>query len=527
MIERESLFGTLVMPVTAYVIASDAPLLVKANGGVLFAEGHAVWLCDGVADDVKIQAALDALASGGGRVVLSEGTFTLSSSLDITDYDSISGAGRGTVVVADGDYPVFSAVGTDGNLVEEFSIFNMTVKGSGKANTSCDGVYVEFGNHFWLENLYFTKLYAAFHFKGCHCPFINSFYVLGTGSDQSNYGFLTDWQSSSRMNEINAVNGLIGDVALNGVRLKGASGVLMSNILVVNSAQEGWYIGDESAGQYSEYLHFVNCHADNPNLAAYPGWMFKQGSADRLRGIQLDNCWSGGHSIGMLLWGGVEYTINNFLGQNFLYEAIKSLSEKVSITGGVIRDWDRNDTGTYSGIKIEGAADNLVQGVTFINTNTGKYSIEESGAANHNIIKGNNYRNAQGVCVVGDKTVVDIVRESVELDLSDAAIDSITFVATAPSALVGYKIFYSEGSSADAGVDIRIGRIAAGSLDDDYFDITTSEASKALGNSTDILTADLAQTFIAEGDAITVGTAGGKTGAGKVIVSLKIVEMTD
>ena len=39
------------------------------------------FLCDGTADDVEIQAAVDSLPSSGGMVVLSEGTFTLSATI--------------------------------------------------------------------------------------------------------------------------------------------------------------------------------------------------------------------------------------------------------------------------------------------------------------------------------------------------------------------------------------------------------------------------------------------------------------
>src|SRR3989338_6523001 len=55
-------------------------LLVAANDASAAAKRWADYTCDGTADDVQIQAAIDALPASGeiqdGTVVLSEGTFT-------------------------------------------------------------------------------------------------------------------------------------------------------------------------------------------------------------------------------------------------------------------------------------------------------------------------------------------------------------------------------------------------------------------------------------------------------------------
>ena len=54
------------------------------------------YLCDGVADDVQIQAAIDAVAAvGGGTVRLSEGLYTLAAGLTSGERISIIGAGIG------------------------------------------------------------------------------------------------------------------------------------------------------------------------------------------------------------------------------------------------------------------------------------------------------------------------------------------------------------------------------------------------------------------------------------------------
>ncbi|MBI4033074.1 MAG: hypothetical protein HY377_00955 [Candidatus Blackburnbacteria bacterium] len=61
------------------------------------------YVADGTADDVQVQAAIDALPSGGGTVVLSEGTFTFSTSVTIGNGDDnvwIKGAGQDTTTIS-------------------------------------------------------------------------------------------------------------------------------------------------------------------------------------------------------------------------------------------------------------------------------------------------------------------------------------------------------------------------------------------------------------------------------------------
>lgn len=74
-------------------------VLVAASNASQATQDRADFPCNGTADEVDIQAAIDSLTSGGG-VVLSEGTFNLAGSITDGDLDNISviGQGRGTVL---------------------------------------------------------------------------------------------------------------------------------------------------------------------------------------------------------------------------------------------------------------------------------------------------------------------------------------------------------------------------------------------------------------------------------------------
>jgi hypothetical protein len=71
--------------------------LVAANDAPADVKNQADYVCDGTADDVEIQAAIDALTSGG-TLVLSPGTFTLATTLTLGENVRMIGQGRSTTI---------------------------------------------------------------------------------------------------------------------------------------------------------------------------------------------------------------------------------------------------------------------------------------------------------------------------------------------------------------------------------------------------------------------------------------------
>lgn len=78
-------------------VLQQSVLLVAASNAPEWTRDVADFVCDGTADDVEIQAALDALPLGGGKVELSAGTFTLASQVARAIANvTIQGAGAAT-----------------------------------------------------------------------------------------------------------------------------------------------------------------------------------------------------------------------------------------------------------------------------------------------------------------------------------------------------------------------------------------------------------------------------------------------
>lgn len=81
-------------------LSRTATLIVAASDSSAKSKAGADYVCDGTADEVQIQAAIDALPAGGGKVVLLEGTYYLAASITIvTDDDNVTLEGCNALLI--------------------------------------------------------------------------------------------------------------------------------------------------------------------------------------------------------------------------------------------------------------------------------------------------------------------------------------------------------------------------------------------------------------------------------------------
>lgn len=100
------------------------------------------------------------------------------------------------------------------------------------------------------------------------------------------------------------------------------------------------------------------------------------------------------------------------------------------------------------------------------------------------------------------------------LDLSAATRDIPLLHALEDLTIESVTILWTEASSADAGVVIRVGKES----DDDFFYTGDSETDQAKWNESSLT---LLETDLDEGDTLTIGTVGGKTGTGEVALIIR------
>jgi hypothetical protein len=99
----------------------------------------ATYVCDGTSDDVQIQRAIDALPASGGRVELSEGTFTVDGTkITLASGTHLTGAGVGVTTVklaAAQNGRIITNTATSNNI----TISDITFDGN-ESNQTADGV---------------------------------------------------------------------------------------------------------------------------------------------------------------------------------------------------------------------------------------------------------------------------------------------------------------------------------------------------------------------------------------------------
>lgn len=170
---------------TKNLLRKSATLIIASSTSV----GGADYYCDGTADDVQIQAAIDALPSAGGKVLLREGTFTLAAGIIIAKNGvTIQGVGKGTIVTAVNSITNGSLAGSLfilGHATTQYYdcvIADLYIDGNG-ANQS-DGQVID--NGYWkavpikrlevlncyIVNAYDSAVYSKYDtypiVKGCH-----------------------------------------------------------------------------------------------------------------------------------------------------------------------------------------------------------------------------------------------------------------------------------------------------------------------------------------------------------------------
>ena len=108
-------------------------------------------------------------------------------------------------------------------------------------------------------------------------------------------------------------------------------------------------------------------------------------------------------------------------------------------------------------------------------------------------------------------TLAISARAEARLDLSGAAQSAVIILHTTRAlTIVKLIALYTEASSGDAGVAIKVGKES----DDDYYYTGTSIVSKSLWDEDDLT---LLNADIAAGDTVVCSNAGGKTGTGEIL----------
>lgn len=179
------------------VAASDAPQYVQ---------NQADYICDGTADDVEIQAALDALGGGtSGTLVLTGGTYAISSDLVYDDNVNLTILAFGAVFNLAASVTGLRITQAAGHQGKGISVYGLEINGGDNATTKgvevrnssrarfydcriddcTDGVYINSTDSLWSETVTMTNCFIS----SCSTAGVHFAVDGGTGSYAQFHGW--------------------------------------------------------------------------------------------------------------------------------------------------------------------------------------------------------------------------------------------------------------------------------------------------------------------------------------------------
>ena len=346
--DKKTRLSLLGQGATFTVAASDATARVKFK---------ADYICDGTDDDVQIQAAINALPSVGGTVILSEGNFHCNGVITLNEYASLVGQGidRTTLSI---ETEIASFIITDppgGVYYSGVGLHNLRVEATQRTTSHL---------------VYFLRIQNTY---------ISNIYIDGGGKSDSSLGsaLLISGGRGLNLNNIWASNFYDDGIAISNSWYINLNNIFVRNSAGAYSGSSGIEIDDGSKeininNVYGEGINgaVVNifAHAENlgpqkitaSNLFGKDSWavvgVSGPDSTNKTKAIEITN-FTGDNSMGFKVGANVEgvtvrggKVVNT--GDN--YGGWITATESVNV---LIEDFSAID-GLYYGIRIDGSGAN-------------------------------------------------------------------------------------------------------------------------------------------------------------------------
>ena len=268
-------------------VPREATLTVAASDSKF---SEADYVCDGTADDVQIQAAIDALPAGGGKVILSEGTFDITATLTMVGGGELSGQGWATILDVSGIAAAASDAITmaDGCVVRSIKILGdiSVLETEGRVlqagdNCNIESVWISNNNygiscvgfsniHIW--NIRFDSILGVNNWASCinasgsdcHEIFIDGVYI-----DTCDRGIEIEDGASKVWAKNGYINAVVGDISSVVLDVHSHTGAGTVKDVVF----ENWYVKDSQhitargfdlVDDYVENIIYKNITIDSP-----------------------------------------------------------------------------------------------------------------------------------------------------------------------------------------------------------------------------------------------------------------------
>jgi parallel beta-helix repeat protein len=391
-----------------------ATFVVAASNASDRVKNQADYVADGTADDVEIQAAIDALpipvtnAGGGGTVMLSEGTFFISSSIKLKKQVSLVGQGRFSSVIRVSSGADVTAIITEDDglstIYTNIGIRHLGIEGRKTENGTGHSIHLFNVRYGVLEDLHIqnsrqdgirldgdSSTAASIHLSQIvvNAPGEKGIHITGTAAD--NY----------------LVNIEVSDPADDGIFLD-AGGNLLSNVHVFGAGSSSFQ--DLAAGSGVK-INSVNNTLQNSYL-----------ESNQRHGL---------------------YLLDTGAGRNVIVgNTMQSNGKEASFTG--------------YGIVVENSDFNLIQANIITDsagTNT-QDGINETGTSDNNVITDNHLFDLQdSVAKIQKVAASTVVRNNIGHTTESSATSTIASAATSTTVTHGLSVTPAAGDCSFVGAE--------------------------------------------------------------------------
>ena len=381
------------MGATCMVYSDDTPALIKAfalASTAIF--GARVQVCNGVDDEVEINAAMGAIVAIGGKVLLSEGTFHIADPIVVpANSIMLEGMGEGTVIDGDLLATTEHAIvisGVTGCFIRCLSI--QTEDGSGD---TCHCIFIEDGaNGTHVEDVHIVDSAAnGIHIEGTSMTGISLAHCHIVDADGN--GVYVDTDGVHVVGRLTIKDCTIQSCGISGINLAATDGgygyCLIEGNMIVTAVGNGMTLYDLNDSEIidnvvytcgghgifvddSEYVQVRGNQVENntdegiwlvdvPNSMIADNICSDNGGAGDHAGIKVNpnsiNCLiTGNHCCGNSYYGIFNYAPNNEIIGNYVHEnarhGIVMQGHECTCSGNHVWDNSQETEATYHGIYL-------------------------------------------------------------------------------------------------------------------------------------------------------------------------------
>ncbi len=300
-----SAVGEATTATAEYQIVRTATLVVTASNASTLSQKQADYVCDGVADNVEIQAAIDALGTTGGVIQLSEGQFNTAAQVIPDNYVTIRGMGRDATIIKLANTIQTGVIGTFGlttTVLTNVTIEDLTIDGNKTNNAylaqdgnQC-GIFMGSPNRLTLRNL-------RIHDVACEGVYLG-YYVVGSRPQ--------DFHIENVISELNGVGGFAIDAPIRGK--------IISIIAYKNGSNNlgyGLYIAYAPPGDLDQYTQVVGAHCDENKAVGFWTYYTRHLNVSHLscKNNGLLATWGAVNAQGIQLQNDFDTQISHFLAE--------------------------------------------------------------------------------------------------------------------------------------------------------------------------------------------------------------------